>query len=585
VSLILGYPPGWWALAALGGILLIHLLQLQAKKVEISTLFLVEYAVPSNREGRALDQLRHSIPLWLQLLTVLLITWLLLEPRWMRPQSIQRVVIVLDSSLSMAAFQDRLTPSLLPVLRDLSRAAGQTEWVVMVSHTSQGVLYNGGSIEAVQRVLTAWQPTTGTHDVLPALRLAESLVESNDTLLFVSDHVMPLPAGVQLFTVGSPIDNVGFTGMQIAVAEGQTMWQALVRNYSSTSQQRAWHLQIDGQPTAPQPLSLSPRQSTVLRGVFPDAAQALQLVLSADAFDLDNHLPLVRPVKKRLRIRSTMDAPASVFFTRFFAAHDDLQPPAERHAVDLTIGTISAQMDASLPVNGIYFTPAMAQPDPVVRRGAVAAVHPLTAGLSWHDLWVRSRFPLSPDAANQVLVWLQDKPLILLRQTAGARQLLFNFHVADTNALQLPAFVVLLHRFAEQVRAQKVGFQQVNVEINQLLNLAVSSDAQPLAVAIRPIGGGTEQQLTVPLRQAPFLRAPYEPAFVEVKQGKQVVEKAAVYFADAREADFKLASSYDGVSGQNRHRALKNSEQDVLFPLWVILLGCALLGNWYFAER
>lgn len=585
MSLILGNPLGWWALAALGGVLLIHLLHQRSKKVEISTLFLLQHAAPKNLEGRALDKLRHSIPLWLQLLIVLLLTWLLLEPRWIRPQSIQRVVMVLDSSLSMAAFRARLTPSLRPVLRQLSRAAGKTEWVVLASNTRQGMLYNGGSLEEVLRVLSTWQPSTGTHDVGPALHLAQSLVDRNDTLLYVSDHVIALPEGVQLFAVGSPIDNVGFTGMHLTVAEGQTIWQALVHNYSAASQRREWHVQVDGQPAPPQPLSLSPRQSTVLRGIFPDAAQALQLVLSDDAFDLDDRLPLLRPVKKRLRVRIALTAPTTAFFTRLFTLHDDLKPQAEPRTVDLTIGTLSAPAHHALPVNGVFFAPAMAEREHVVQRGAVAVRHPLTAGLSWHDLWVRSRFPLLPGADDQVLVWLQDKPLILLRRTAHADQLLCNFHVADSNARQLPAFVILLHRFVEQVRGQKVGFQQVNVEFNQLLNLAVSPAAPPLEVAIHPLRGGAEQKLTIPRRQVSFLRAPHEPAFVEVQQGEQIIEKAAVYFADAREADFKLAASYDGVSGKSRARALKNSEQDVLFPLWVVLLGGVFLANWHFVER
>ncbi|MEZ7956525.1 MAG: hypothetical protein QMC23_07575 [Rubritalea sp.] len=48
----------------------------------------------------------NSIPLWLQLLIVLLITWLLVQPRFVKSNSTQRIAIVLDSSASMSVFTE-----------------------------------------------------------------------------------------------------------------------------------------------------------------------------------------------------------------------------------------------------------------------------------------------------------------------------------------------------------------------------------------------------------------------------------------------------------------------------------------------
>lgn len=584
MQVILGNPLGWWALSALAGVLLIHLFRQQARKVEISTLFLIQSATPRNIEGRSIDRIRSSIPLWLQLLSVLLVAWLLLEPRWIRPESVQRVVVVIDSSLSMTVFQDRLRTSLLPTLSQLSQAAAKTEWVLLESDTSQGVLYNGGAIEEVEQALTAWQPTKGTHDILPALRIGQSLLGKNGVLIFVSDHRTALPAGVQLFAVGMPIENVGFTGTHIASVEGQTIWQALVRNYGTTRQTRAWQLEVGNTQTAPQTLVLDPGQVTVLRGIFPGDAQALRLRLSDDAFDLDNHLPLRKPRKKGLRVRIAVDATISDFFTRIFEVHDQIQPVAALHPTDLTVQTIAGPTDALPRTNGIYFTPSTGGKGRTAWRGAIGTGHLLTEGLNWHDLWVRSHFSLSAGRSDQVLVWLRDKPLILLRRVESVQQLLFNFHVAESNAQQLPAFVILLHRFTEQVRAKQAIMQQTNIETNQPLNLVVEPRGKALNVAIHPLRGGGVQRLTVPPHQAMFLRAPPEPAFVEVKQGDTWLERDAVYFADAREADFTQAESYDGVSAHSRELALSNSAQDFLFPLWVLLLGFVLLINWHFVE-
>lgn len=590
MQFLIGNPLGWWALAALGGVLLIHLLQQQAKRVEISTLFLLDSVAPNPMESRAIERLRQSIPMWLQLIGVLLITWLLLAPSWIRPESVQRVVIVLDSSLSMAAFRGRMTTTVMPVLQRLAQAAGHTEWVVMSSDTTQSILYNGVELNGVRQVLSAWQPTKGTHDVQPALHLAQSLRGPEGLLIFVSDHATELPTGVHLLAIGAPIDNVGFSGIHTVSNEGTATWKALVKNYGATPQTRTWQLHINGHPTAPQRLNLQPGQATVLQGLFPGGdAAVLQLVLSDDGFAVDNRLPLVAPLKKRLNIRLAADAPMPEFFKRFFATHDDVQPPEAQAAPDLTVGTLTGQPNAT--ANGIYFAPPAPAASSGVMRGALATSHPLTDGLHWHDLWVRESPPLAGalpivEAINdQVLVWLQSVPLIRLSRVNGGQQLMCNFALKDSNAWQLPAFVILLHRFTEHLRAAKTTLRQANLETHQPLNLAAEPMHHPsktLDVTIRPAQGGPAQRRSVPLYQAALLRAPAEPAFVEVVQGDLTLARDAVHFADAREADFTRTASLDHVSTHVTALAQRHSRRDLLVPLWLLLLATALVASWFF---
>src|SRR5690349_20650245 len=89
---------GFWALLGVPVILAIHFLQRESRQVVTSTLFLLEQLAPESAQGRRWERLRNSVTLWLQILAVLLLTWLLVQPRWLRANSIQHVVIVLDSS-------------------------------------------------------------------------------------------------------------------------------------------------------------------------------------------------------------------------------------------------------------------------------------------------------------------------------------------------------------------------------------------------------------------------------------------------------------------------------------------------------
>ena len=88
--------------------LAIHFLQRQAVILPVSTLFLLEKTQRESASGRRFDRLMNSVPLWMQLLGVLLLAWLLAEPRYQKARSTQRVAIVLDSSASMSVAKDAL---------------------------------------------------------------------------------------------------------------------------------------------------------------------------------------------------------------------------------------------------------------------------------------------------------------------------------------------------------------------------------------------------------------------------------------------------------------------------------------------
>ena len=75
MPLIFANPLGFWALLGIPAVLLIHFLQRESRRLPISTLFLLEHIDRESVKGRQFDRLRQSIPLWLQLLGVVILTW------------------------------------------------------------------------------------------------------------------------------------------------------------------------------------------------------------------------------------------------------------------------------------------------------------------------------------------------------------------------------------------------------------------------------------------------------------------------------------------------------------------------------
>ena len=94
-------------------------------------------------EGKRFERIRSSVPLWLQLLMVLLLTWLLVQPRWLRQDSVQPLAVVLDNSASMTAYLDEAGEDLEVALRKMSESVARTEFYVIESTLSSGSLYRG----------------------------------------------------------------------------------------------------------------------------------------------------------------------------------------------------------------------------------------------------------------------------------------------------------------------------------------------------------------------------------------------------------------------------------------------------------
>ena len=546
-------PAGWWALLAVPVILAIHFLQRQSRRVVTSTLFLFDALRPVSAQGQRVERLRSSLPLWLQLAAVVLLAALLAGPRTLRRDARQRVVVVLDSSVSMGAFRDELARELPTHLRVLARTAAQTEWHLLETDPARPTLYAGTELSGLLAALGGWTPRLGTHDFTPALQAARGLAGASGLTVFVTDRKADVPEGVETLAVGHPLDNCGWVGVSV---EGER-WRALVQNHAATAQTRTWHLELDDTPGPETTLTLAPGQIRTLAGAFPAGKNRCTLVLSGDAFALDDRLPLVRPEPKRLALFvGGGDKVPADFLKRFADSVPQADTAGSEAAADLRLDVFSPGASAK---PAILFAPAAPDSKTYLPGEPLAENTPLTAGLVWNGLLCKATDPLPTQPGDQALVWQGERPLIFLRGTGTGRVLVVNFDLGQSNADRLPAFVVLLGRFVESVRAEKVAFERRNAETNQLLDVAADD--------------------------GPLSRAPAAPGFFEVRQGGNVRLEGAAHFADPREADFKDAASFDTLEGKAARLRESRSRDDVLWPVFALAVGAALLAGWWAVGR
>ena len=554
-----GNPLGLLALLAIPAILAIHFLQRESRRVVTSTLFLLEPLAPESAQGRRFERLRNSVPLWLQLLSVLLLTWLLVQPRWLSRTSTHRVVIVLDSSVSMLPFRDELVRSLDEQTERLERGAAKTEWHLTGSDPTRGKLYSGADRAAVLAAVREWKPHLGAHDVAPALQMGQALLRGSGTVVFATDRPPNVPEGVRVVAVGEQLENCGFAG---ATAEDRE-WRVLVRNYGRTAQRRTWWVEANGQRSPKQELTLEPGQSVALNGAIPEGADACELHLDADPFTLDDRLPIVLPQPKRLQIATAANAPFAEFFTQLLQSIEAVDPVGRKP--DLALAVYDPFKPALPDATAIVFVADPAPSTKLLPGNVVAENHPLNAESNWSGLLCRESLRVATKPGDQTLVWQGDRPLIFLRENGATSLLVVNFDIRASNATRLPAFVLMLHRFVEGVRNAKVAGEARNVQTNQLLTVA----AHP-----------TQPPPTIDGEAAGILRAPAEPRFFEVKQGDNVLLRGAAQFADAREADFRDAAAIDGLGDAAARLVEQHSEPDFLAPLWALLLSGAMIASW-----
>jgi hypothetical protein len=540
-------PLGVLALAGIAGILLLHLLRRRSRQIAVSTLFLVERALPASEGGKRMQTFRNSLPFWVQILAVMALAWLLAQPRWIDAQSAQTVVAIFDSSASMNAFRKEALQAATSELRRLESAAARTQWILLRSDGSR-IAAGSELSDVLAQADRDWQPVLGTHDVTEAHRLARTLAGAGGSVVYFTDH-RPAPeevSGASWVAVGEPLENAGFLGA--GIEEGR--WSALLKNFGKTARDVRWRIAGEAEWRSQH---LGPEEATELSGELPAGTNRLALEIEGDRFAFDDRLSIIRSQSKVLAIRVVDNEGFRTAFERIV-----------RIAEPFELAAGEAQ-DASLeifnPLNPRVFTGAAmvfaedsGRPGKLLSGLIVSENHPLMENLNWHGLIARDTFGVTYREGDTPLLWQGGRPLIFLRVRDGFPQLIFNFDIRQSNAERLPAFGLLVYRFLAARRAEKVAFEAANVQTRQKISVA----------GVGPVA------------------APDMPGFFSINapDGRLVFDGAA-QFADSRESDFGSAASGRSEESSVESIRERHAAGESLEPIWLLLVAALMMWNWY----
>ncbi|MES2983036.1 MAG: BatA domain-containing protein [Verrucomicrobiota bacterium] len=570
-------PLGLLALLAIPAILTIHFLQRKSITIPISTLFLLERTQREAVSGRRFERLLPSVPLWMQILAVLLIAWLLSEPRFQKENSVQRVAIVIDASASMQVFKKDAIQALKSKLPDLQGSASKMEIILLSALPGTDRIYSGESTEEMLAALEKFTPNAGVTDPSYALRLARSIVSNEGILIYLTDTPLEkLPYEARLISVGRPVENVGFTGVSFENIQGALTFRAIVRNYGTSPASRTWSLVTKNGRSEPRAFDIKPGAFTTIQAAFPENAQQVRLELNGDEFLLDDVMPMVAPQPKELKLFAATSPAFRDLSEKLLRSLAATSSSNDATASDLVI-TSYDPLDPVVPQsNAILFVEDPSSAGKYLSGGILAEAHPLMDGINWQALLVRETLELPRAVSDRVLLWQEKRPLIFLREEPGKSVLCFNFDLRLSNATQQPAFIVLLHRFAETLRDKKIAPQKLNLETSQPIQIT-SAPEIPLEVsAVDPLGNS--------LKPPAVGFAPAAPGYITMKQGGTILLEAAAQFADTREADLSKTAPSELEAFTNAASLKNHTTPDPLTRLWILVLLLALIVAWYFSN-
>lgn len=570
MKLIFLNPAGAWALLGVPALVIIHCLRVRARELRIAALFLVEKkheAAP----GSKFAKWRGSPLFWIQLLAILLLSFLLCAPRFVEADSRREVAIVVDASVSMRAFRAGVSAGASRIADKLSRDAATTHWLLVSTDAGSPPLYVGEDRAAMLRALDAFTPSLGDHDFTEAVVTARRGLGAGGRVVLLTDHDMAaVPGGAELVSVGKPADNVGFSG---GVFSGPRRWRALVVNHADAPATRRWWLESgDGRKTEPRELHLEPRGTVTLEGEAP--AEAFSVMLEADAFTADDRLPLVVPVPKPLLWRSSAPATLSPVVAPALAALDYAGPAAVAAVADLDI-VCAKTRDLPKGSSGarILFLDSDGEKTTPSKSSCFApAAHPLTDGLAWGLVPSFGTGGFGAAPGDRVLVRSGERALVVLGRTGNVDELVFNYDPRLVFAGEkLPAAAVLIRRFAETVRAAKDAPESLNTDCRAQLPTPAGTGA----LALRDAAG----KIT-PVADGAVLRAPGDAGFFSVLRGDTVKITGGAAFSDTREADLTGAAPAEKLLPADDARVRGESVLDPLAVAGVLALLALLLISW-----
>jgi hypothetical protein len=514
--------------SALSGVVVaLYLLDRSRRKVLAATL---RFWNPAERpvESSSRRRIRQWPSLLLQLLSLLCLLLAIAQLRLGSPENLSRDhALILDTSSWMAARSRNNT------LFNLARAQALAYIRAVPSSDRVMIIYadalatpatpfdsDRGNLERAIRNAPLSSAALDLRQALDFARgaLRRSARRPGEIVFAGAGRVeaaeaaaIAVPTGFRMLPVTASTENVGLRkiGLRRSTAESG-LWQVLVsvRNYGAQVRQTDLALQFAGAPVGARRLRLPPgAEQEAAFDLRTNAAGLLdaRVRTDSDSFPNDDRAVLELPQLPPASVTVCSDNPAALrplldahpgVSARYLSTSACTQIPDDAIAIyDQFVPASPAKARA------IYLEPPTQRSPAVVRTTAAntrlqswLASHPLAAGLRAQDLKLDSTLVFNPAAGDLRIAETAEGPVILARETRGARAVIFGFHPMRSQLryeLSVPLLFANVLRWLsptsfhrQEVYAERVGAVSVPIEPGAAGAKVIAADGSALPYSI-----------------------------------------------------------------------------------------------------
>jgi hypothetical protein len=566
---------GLYALLGIPIILLIHFLQRKTNRVITSTSFLIKRLPLEEVKGPKLSHLKPSWPLFLQIISIAIITILLLDPHTPQIGMTNRVVLLLDSSVSMRPFKKQTVAALRSQIPNLKHTTLPTEWIVSESGGYNRLVYSGTSDRDLLSSIERWQPSHNHHSLLPAIEHAQRFSQRGGSPIVVTDQQPSEISGYDVIGVGHPIDNVGFSGLTTSADQ----WSVALKNNSNAPQRRTLTFETSENVRKVQDIEFKPQELKILQDSFSEDNPSSRIILKLqpDEFDLDDTLPILKPRAASLKIFLLLDSSLRAWEAQIIALMQPAQVVSTPTEADFVVMQVSIDEVKAIKSSGIFLLEGE-QDRFATYKNLLAENIPLLQDL--HFEGIRSNATQNPviKFEHKPLLYDESRPVAWLRDDHDRHQILFGSEIRNEHALTHQSIVVMLHRFIEKARLSILRYHVAATETNQVVQLPEQHKYRLAHANIS--GSDVARSTTQTSGTGQSFSTPAIPGFVEVFLDETPYALYNNYFSDPREADFSEATDLTQLNTYKRiTRQINSRKVDWTYPL-LGLLGLIQL-TWY----